>query len=159
MALISVIVPVYNVEAYLVRCIDSILVQSFEDFELFLIDDGSPDRCGAICDEYAKRDKRIHVIHQQNKGLSEARNAGIECALHSDSEWITFIDSDDWVHPKYLQALIECAARFDADLVIGEFEKTHGEEPNVIEERLNGELVDINDFFFFFNVVATFACL
>lgn len=104
MALISVIVPVYKVEPYLHRCVDSILTQSFTDFELILVDDGSPDNCPAICDEYAQKDSRVVVIHQQNGGLSAARNAGIDWACaNSDSRWITFIDSDDWVNGKYLE--------------------------------------------------------
>lgn len=106
MAIISVVVPVYNVEKYLNRCIDSILNQTFSDFELILVDDGSPDNCGKICDEYAIKDKRIHVIHKVNGGLSEARNYGIEWAVKkSNSSWITFIDSDDWVHPDFLKIL------------------------------------------------------
>lgn len=96
MSEITVVVPVYKVEQYLHRCIDSILVQTYRDFELILIDDGSPDSCGMICDEYAKSDSRIHVIHQENGGLSAARNAGIDWAFaNSDSQWLTFIDSDD----------------------------------------------------------------
>ena len=78
MAEISVIVPVYRVEEYLHRCVDSILNQSFRDFDLILVDDGSPDSCGAICDDYAAKDSRVHVIHQANGGLSAARNAGID---------------------------------------------------------------------------------
>lgn len=105
-SLISVIVPVYKVEKYIHRCVDSILAQTFSDFELILVDDGSPDNCGRICDEYVLKDNRIHVIHKENGGLSDARNAGIDWAFeHSDSEWITFIDSDDWVHPDYLAYL------------------------------------------------------
>ena len=108
--LISVVVPVYNVEEYLNRCVDSILNQTFTDFELILVDDGSPDNCGKICDEYAEKDNRVRVIHKPNGGLSDARNAGIEWALkNSDSEWITFIDSDDWVHPQYLELLLKAA--------------------------------------------------
>ncbi len=107
MPLISVIVPVYKVGLYLRRCVDSILAQTFTDFELILVDDGSPDNCGKICDEYAQKDKRIHVIHQTNGGLSAARNAGIDWAFaNSDSEWISFIDSDDWVHPCFMEFLI-----------------------------------------------------
>ena len=103
---ISIIVPVYKVEPYLRRCIDSILAQTFADFELILVDDGNPDRCGIICDEYKEKDARIYVIHQMNGGLSAARNAGIDWAFdNSNSEWLTFIDSDDWVHPKYLEFL------------------------------------------------------
>ena len=108
---ISVIVPVYKVEPYLRRCVDSILGQTFADFELILVDDGSPDGCPDICDEYASRDPRVVVIHQKNGGLSAARNTGIDWAFaNSDSQWLTFIDSDDWVHPEYLQILITEAA-------------------------------------------------
>ena len=106
MTLISVIVPVYKVEPYIRRCIDSILSQTFTDFELVLVDDGSPDKCPAICDEYALKDNRIHVIHQENGGLSAARNAGLDYAFDfSKSEWISFVDSDDWVHPTFLEYL------------------------------------------------------
>lgn len=107
---ISIIVPVYKVEPYLRRCVDSILAQTFADFELILVDDGSPDRCGAICDEYAAADSRVHVIHQKNGGLSAARNAGIDWVFaNSDSQWLTFVDSDDWVHPEYLYQLYTAA--------------------------------------------------
>lgn len=110
MSKISVIVPVYNVEKYLSRCVDSILNQSFSDFDLVLVDDGSPDKCGDICDEYAEKDGRIHVIHQENGGLSAARNAGIDWAFAtSDSQWLTFIDSDDWIHKDYLSKLYAAA--------------------------------------------------
>ena len=105
---ISVIVPVYKVEDYLHRCVDSILAQTFEDFELILVDDGSPDRCGEICDAYAKKDSRIHVIHQKNGGLSAARNAGLDWVFAgSNSQWLTFVDSDDWVHPDFLKAMYQ----------------------------------------------------
>lgn len=108
MAMISVIVPVYKVEPYLRKCVDSILGQTFRDFELILVDDGSPDNCGKICDEYAVTDSRVKVIHQQNGGLSAARNAGIDWMFaNSDSEYVTFIDSDDWVESVYLERLYE----------------------------------------------------
>lgn len=106
MELISVIVPVYKVEPYLERCIKSILEQTYSHFELILVDDGSPDKCGEICDNYAKKDTRIRVVHQDNAEVSKARNVGIELALENEeSEWISFIDSDDWIHPKYLEHL------------------------------------------------------
>lgn len=95
---ISVIVPVYNVEKYLPRCIDSILSQSFTDFELLLIDDGSPDNSGIICDEYAQKDSRVRVFHKPNGGVSSARNLGIDNAI---GEWITFIDSDDYIEQDF----------------------------------------------------------
>ena len=114
---ISVIVPVYNVEPYIHRCVNSILNQTFSDFELILVDDGSPDDCGRICDEYAGKDSRIHVIHQQNGGLSAARNAGIDWVFaNSDSQWLAFIDSDDWVHQDYLQILLSSAKRFNVKI-------------------------------------------
>ena len=116
---ISIVVPVYKVEKYLHRCVDSLINQSFTAFDLILVDDGSPDQCGQICDQYAERDKRIHVIHQRNGGLSAARNSGIDWSLlNSDSKWITFVDSDDWVHPQYLQILYEMTEKYKADICI-----------------------------------------
>ena len=102
MPLISVIVPVYKVEPYLARCIDSILAQTFTDFELILIDDGSPDNCGRICDEYSQKNNRIQVIHKENGGLSSARNAGMEICK---GDYIYFIDSDDWIEPDMYEKL------------------------------------------------------
>lgn len=112
---ISVIVPVYRVEKYLPACIDSILNQTFTDFELILVDDGSPDRCPEICDETAKRDARVRVIHQANAGLSAARNAGIEIA---HGAWLSFVDSDDYIAPQFYEKLYQTAQRTDADCVM-----------------------------------------
>ncbi len=121
---ISVIVPVYKVEKYIERCVDSILAQSFADFELILVDDGSPDNCGKICDEYAEKDPRVHVIHKQNGGLSDARNAGIDRAFrYSDSEWLCFIDSDDWVAEDYLEKLYYACIENEADVCMCDFER------------------------------------
>lgn len=105
MAAISIIVPVYNVERYLHRCVDSILAQTYSDYELILVDDGSPDNCGAICDEYAAKDSRVHVIHQKNGGVSAARNAGLERAFANGCQWVAFVDSDDWIHSRFLEVL------------------------------------------------------
>jgi len=125
MPTISVIVPVYKVETYIHRCIDSILAQTYTDFELILVDDGSPDDCGAICDEYAAKDDRIYVIHQKNGGLSAARNAGIDWAFaNSDSEWLTFVDSDDWVHPQYLSLLLQANVENHTQISNAQLEKT-----------------------------------
>lgn len=101
---ISVIVPVYKAEAYLNRCVDSILNQTFEDFELILVDDGSPDSSGVICDTYATKDSRVRVVHKSNGGVSSARNAGLDAA---QGNWITFVDSDDYVSSSYLENLYE----------------------------------------------------
>lgn len=97
--MISIIIPVYNVEQFLTQCLDSILCQTYKDFEVILVDDGSPDGSGTICDAYTQKDSRFRVIHQRNAGVSAARNTGIEAAK---GEWISFIDSDDWVEPNYL---------------------------------------------------------
>ena len=112
---ISVIVPVYRVEKYLPACIDSILNQTFTDFELILVDDGSPDRCPEICDETAKRDARVRAIHQANQGLSAARNAGIEAA---HGAWLSFVDSDDFLAPDFLETLHDAAVRAGADCAL-----------------------------------------
>ena len=101
--LISVIVPIYNVEKYIRQCIESIICQTYSNLEIILVDDGSPDKCGDICDEYAKLDNRIKVIHQENKGLSAARNAGIKA---STGEYIGFIDSDDFIMPNMYEVLL-----------------------------------------------------
>ena len=112
-SLISVIVPVYNVEIYLRRCVDSILTQSYQNLEIILIDDGSTDFSGRICDEYAQKDKRIVVVHKQNGGVSSARNFGIE---KSRGEYICFIDSDDIVEPDMIEIMLQPMLRKDVDL-------------------------------------------
>lgn len=118
MAEISVIVPIYKVEKYIDQCIQSILKQTFSDYEVILVDDGSPDNCGIICDEYAKRDKRVHVIHQKNGGISAARNAGLNRFFcNVDNKYVTFIDSDDWISAYYLEQLYTTAIMTDADIV------------------------------------------
>lgn len=113
--LISIIVPIYNVEKYLNKCIESILHQTYENFELILVDDGSPDSCGKICDDYANCDRRIKVIHKKNGGLSDARNAGIEIAK---GEYIGFVDSDDYISPDMYKILLEDCLRNQADIAM-----------------------------------------
>ncbi len=127
MAVISVIVPVYKVENYLSRCVDSILAQTYADFELILVDDGSPDNCGAICDAYARQDERIHVIHQENGGLSAARNAGIDWVFaNSGSAYLAFVDSDDWVAPDYLRQLYQAVSDTGCRISVCGLYKTQG---------------------------------
>lgn len=156
---ISVIVPVYKVEPYLRRCVDSILGQTFTDFELILVDDGSPDGCPAICDEYALQDDRVLVIHQENGGLSAARNAGIDWAFaNSDSQWLTFIDSDDWVHPQYLELLRNAAMRYDIDVSICGYVQTGGEEPCIDADTLEPTRWNTEDFYTSKTTNATIAC-
>ena len=113
--MISIIVPVYNVESYLADCIDSITVQTFKDIEIILVDDGSPDSCGQICDDYAKTDKRIRVIHKQNGGLSDARNAGIQLA---SGRYLGFIDSDDYIATDMFERLYNSIIETDSDIAM-----------------------------------------
>lgn len=115
---ISIIVPVYNTERWLHRCVDSILAQTYTDFELLLIDDGSNDNSGAICDEYAIKDKRVKVFHKSNGGVSSARNLGLDNAR---GEWITFVDGDDWLEPNAVNDLIDKSMTTDADIVFCDF--------------------------------------
>ena len=112
--LFSVIVPIYNIEKYIKRCIDSVLSQSFTNFELILVDDGSPDRCGAICDEYAKKDQRIQVIHKVNGGLVSARQAGIKVA---SGDYVFHLDGDDAVLPDALESAHNIIRETGADIV------------------------------------------
>lgn len=117
---ISVIVPVFKVEQYLPECLDSISNQTYQDFELILVDDGSPDSCGAMCDDYARNHQNTKVIHQKNAGLSEARNHGVKAA---SGEYVTFIDSDDVVSPDYLEYLMMLNEKYGTDVSIGNVQK------------------------------------
>lgn len=112
---VSIIVPIYNVEKYLNQCVDSLLMQTLEDIEIILIDDGSPDKSGEFADSYAQKDKRIKVIHQENAGLGPARNSGMDIAT---GEYIGFVDSDDWVKPEMYERLYNEAVRTHADIVV-----------------------------------------
>ena len=111
---LSIIVPVYKVEQYIHKCVDSILNQTFTDFELILVDDGSPDNCGKICDEYAQKDKRVRVIHKENGGLSDARNAGIDVA---SGQVIGFVDSDDWIERCMYEEMLSYMKENNLDIV------------------------------------------
>ena len=140
---ISVIVPVYNVAAWLPRCVDSILAQTCENLEILLVDDGSADDSGRICDAYAEKDPRIRVIHKENGGLSSARNAGLDLA---SGEYIGFVDSDDWIEPEMYAEMLARMEKYDAQLVCagrcdvdgGTGEKTRGLCPER-EECISGE--------------------
>lgn len=140
--LITVIVPAYKVESYLPICVESIINQTYKNIEIILVDDGSPDRCGAICDEYALKDNRIRVLHKDNGGLSSARNAGMKVM---EGEFVTFIDSDDYVSPFYVEHLFNALRIDDADLAVswfaevneGEKIDTNGRENLSCYEQLN----------------------
>lgn len=137
--IISVIVPAYNAEKYLRRCIDSILAQTFTDFELLLIDDGSTDKSGEICDEYADKDARIRVFHKPNGGVSSARNVGLDNAL---GEYICFCDADDWVDTHWLQGFIEA---YPNDLIVQGFCYKNPNQKNWEKCKINNECKKVLD--------------
>ena len=133
---ISVIVPVYKAEKYLHRCVDSILAQTFTDFELILIDDGSPDNSGAICDEYAAKDNRVKVIHKENGGVASARQCGIDNAV---GEYTIHADPDDWIEPTMLEELYKKATEDNADMVICDFYVDTEKECFYREQKISGK--------------------
>lgn len=138
---VSIIVPIYNVEEYLPRCIDSILAQTFTDFELILVDDGSPDCCSQICDDYAQKDNRIKVIHKENGGVSSSRNTGIDSAI---GKYICFVDSDDWIEKKHIENMIKQIS--DSDCVIEGYTKDtlYDSNPSYLKfENIN--MYNLND--------------
>ena len=113
--MLSVIIPVYQAEQVLEKCIDSVLAQSFQDLEIILVDDGSTDRSGVICDNYAKQDSRIKVIHKKNAGVSAARNSGLSLA---SGEYIAFVDSDDYLEPNMYQSMMDKMLKYNCDVVM-----------------------------------------
>jgi glycosyltransferase involved in cell wall biosynthesis len=123
--MVSLIIPIYKVEKYLKRCVDSIINQTYTNLEIILVDDGSPDNCGNICDEYAGSDSRIRVIHKPNGGLSDARNAGLDIAT---GEYVGFIDSDDFIHPEMFEDLYRRSRKYDADIAQCSFRRVTGDE-------------------------------
>ncbi len=157
MAKISIIVPVYKVEPYLRRCVDSVLGQTYPDFELVLVDDGSPDNCGRICEEYAQKDSRVHVIHRENGGLSAARNTGIDYVLHcGQSQWITFLDSDDWIDAHLLEYLLEGVRQYGCCISVCGHMETNGEVPAAQESPVFSQW-SAEDFYLQEKVNATIA--
>lgn len=122
MNIISVVIPIYNVEKYLRQCVDSIIRQTYKNLEIILVDDGSPDGCPDICDQYALEDERIKVIHKTNGGLSDARNAALEIA---SGEWIVFVDSDDTVEPTFIETLLDTALKNEADIACCSYYKMY----------------------------------
>lgn len=134
---ISVIVPIYNVAEYLRRCVDSILSQTYTNLEVILVDDESPDRCPEICDEYSKKDTRVKVIHKENGGLSSARNAGLKVAV---GDFISFIDSDDWISPDAYEYELKLMNRFNADAVQVEYMRAHSSD---IKARPSEEVLNV----------------
>ena len=150
MDLISIIIPVYKVEKYLPECVESILNQTYKNFELILVDDGSPDNSGKMCDEFAEKDSRIKVIHKENGGVSSARNIGLD---NASGEYITFIDSDDFVDKRYLEVLYSTSKENDTDISICCFAKyTHSSFiifNEIFPKKINIDFKDSNFLKFF----------
>lgn len=146
--LISVIVPIYGVEAYLNQCLDSLLNQTYKNLEIILVDDGSPDGCPAICDEYATKDPRVRVIHKENGGLSDARNAGIDVA---QGEYIGFVDSDDWVMPDMYEYLLQGVLGYQSEISYCGFVNVHdtwADYPNNQTDKVFTAETALNELFF-----------
>ena len=130
-SLVSVIVPIYKVEKYLNKCVDSIINQSYKNLEIILVDDGSPDKCGEICDKYAEKDSRVKVIHKENGGLSDARNAGIDIAK---GDYLLFVDSDDWITSNICEVLIKNANDNLSDIIAcNQYESFDGDFHEICE--------------------------
>lgn len=134
--LISVVIPVYKVEAYLDRCVESVVRQSYEKLEILLVDDGSPDRCGAMCDAWAGKDSRIRVLHQKNAGLGAARNRGTEIAA---GEFVTYVDSDDYLAPDAIELLLRLLQEQGAEIAVADCVKT--QEDHVSFDRTTEEQI------------------
>ena len=129
---ISIIIPVYKVEKYIDRCIKSVQEQTFKNIEIILVDDGSPDRCGEICDKYARDDSRIKVIHKENGGLSDARNAGTEIA---DGDYIMYVDSDDTIEKTTCEELVNIIEKYNADIICFNLNLINEETQEIIKEK------------------------
>lgn len=138
--LISVIIPIYNVEKYLEKCINSVINQSYNDLEIILVDDGSKDRCGEICEEYKIKDSRIKVIHKENGGLSDARNAGIRVAK---GDYIAFLDSDDFIHIDFYKVLMSLMSEYDADIAQCELLRVNEDEIFNVSNNSDNEVIDV----------------
>lgn len=132
---VSIIVPIYNVEKYLIKCVDSLIHQTLKEIEIILVDDGSPDNCPKICDDYAKKDTRIKVIHKQNAGVSAARNTGIEVAT---ADWLAFVDADDWVEEDMFEEAYKRTKNGDVDMVLFNFYSNY-EKNEIVNKKIPQE--------------------
>ena len=137
--LISVVIPVYNVERYLERCVASVRDQTYRNLEILLVDDGSPDRCGAMCDDFAKADERVRALHKKNGGLSDARNFGIEAA---SGEYVAFVDSDDFIEPDMMEVLLRLIQQYGADIATCGVYNCYPDKTTLLYERMEEGCVD-----------------
>ena len=137
--LISVIIPAYNVEKYILKCLESIIKQTYSNIEIILVDDGSTDKTAEICDEYAKKDDRIKVIHTENRGVSEARNKGLE---NVKGDWITFVDSDDWIEENFCEVLLKKTKDYDADIALCGYKRATANSYEIINTSGRDEVIN-----------------
>ena len=145
--MITIVVPVYKVEEYLSRCVESILNQTYKNWQLLLVDDGSPDNCPKLCEKYAEEDSRIFVIHQKNGGLSAARNTGLNWFYEqNNSDFITFVDSDDWLHPKFLEILINGIFKNKVKISVCNYERDEQKNAKTNFDNIEYELTTPEDF-------------
>ncbi len=141
--LISIIVPIYKVEKYLRQCIDSVINQTYSNLEIILVNDGSPDNCPKICDEYAKKDDRIKIINKNNGGVSSARNVGLD---NAKGNWIVFVDADDWIEKRYCEDLLKIATNKSADIVICGYNRVYNDKTKKISAIAKKTDFDSNDY-------------
>ena len=141
--LVSIIIPVYKVEQYLERCVRSALNQTYKNLEIILVDDGSPDNCPVMCDNFAKKDARVIVIHQENKGLGAARNAGLDVYK---GEWVCFIDSDDWVEVNYVEELLKAAVENNCLMATCMFLRTYSESDSISDHASEVKVLSWRDY-------------
>ena len=137
--LISIIIPAYNVEKYISKCLESIIKQTYSNIEIILVDDGSTDKTSEICDEYAKKDDRIKVIHTENRGVSEARNKGLE---NVKGNWITFVDSDDWIEEDFCEVLLKKIKDYDADIALCGYKRVTENSCEIINTSGKDEVIN-----------------
>lgn len=145
---VDIIVPVYNVERYLRRCIDSVLSQTFSNVRLILVDDESTDSSGRICDEYSKKDQRVYVIHKKNGGVSSARNTGMEYSLRKKDGWIYFLDSDDWIEPDTIASLVKLGQSGNPDIVMANYRPIINKSKDSVPMQLHYNVDEIRDILF-----------
>ena len=141
--LISIIIPVYKVEKYLKRCVDSVIKQTYKNLEIILIDDGSPDNCPKICDDYSKKDKRIEVIHKKNGGVSAARNKGLKL---SNGDYIVFVDSDDWLEYNFVEEMLTNLRKNKVDYIVCGYNRVYDDKKEIINGNMNKELIPSSNY-------------
>ena len=141
---VSIIIPVYNVEKYLAECLDSVINQTYSNLQIIVVDDGSTDASGQICDEYAEKDNRITVIHQVNAGAANAKNTGLD---NVKGDYVTFVDSDDWVELNWIETMTDAMEKYDVDVVECGFDRVYADSIGEGKIYQDGEILTVEDYF------------